>query len=392
MSRKMHFDVRDVPSCARLGLSGRKMWIWFKALVLSWAAWSASTYLGWLAADPAGLGALWGSSRLLPLPGGIFWSSWQSVALLAIGIVAILAVFLSASLKASRITFEQIRGDDFFSGREAADFARRHGRPLYATPAVILAGLVLAALCGLLLGLAGCIPAAGPVLLGILAVPAWSAALLVVLSSIALLAAFPLVPAIVACTRGDTFETLFELFSSVTSQPWRLALYALVSFVARLLGLALFLAAGSLAVGILVHTTALAGAPSPYALLQGGLRYLAPSLVGEYAGIVDVLGVSGQPGAAVQPLAGVLLAASGAAIALVAASYWLSSCSSAWTVIYLAVRRRKDGEDLLRRADQEDLAEFERQYGSADESARAGQHGGACDAGPGAATEADEQA
>ena len=392
MARKMYFDVRDVPSCARLGLSGRKMWVWFKALVLSWAAWSGATYLGWLAADPAGLGAVWGSSRLLPLPGGIFWSSWQSVALFAAGIIAVLAVMLSAALKTSRITFEQIRGDDFFSGREAAEFSRRHGRPLYATPAVLAAGLALAVLCGLLLGLAGRIPVVGPVLLGILAVPAWSAALLVVLASTALLAAFPLVPAIVACTRGDTFETIFELFSSVTSQPWRLLLYALVSFVTRVLALAVFLAAGSLALGILVQTTALAGAPSPYTLLQGGLRYLAPSLVGEYAGVVDILGVSGQPGASVQPLAGALLAASGAAIALVAASYWFSSCSSAWTVIYLAVRRRKDGEDLLRRADQEDLAEFEKQYGSADESSRAGQHGCGCDAGPGAATEADEQA
>lgn len=392
MSRKMYFDVRDVPSCARLGLSGRKMWIWFKALVLSWAAWSAFTYLGWLAADPAGLGAVWGSSRLLPLPAGIFWTSWQSVALLAGGILVMTAVMLSAALRASRITFEQIRGDDFFSGREAAEFARRHGRPLYATPAALVAGLALAVLCGLLLGLAGRIPAVGPVLLGILAVPAWSAALLVVLGSIALLAAFPLVPAIVACTKGDTFETMFELFSSVTSQPWRLALYALASFITRVLALAVFLAAGSLALGILVHTTALAGAPSPYALLQGGLRYVAPSLVGAYAGLIDILGVSGQPGATVQPLAGALLAASGAAIVLVAASYWFSSCSSAWTVIYLAVRRRKDGEDLLRRADQEDLAEFEKQYGSADESTRAGQTGCAGDAGPGAATEADEQA
>jgi hypothetical protein len=73
------------------------------------------------------------------------------------------------------------------------------------------------------------------------------------------------------------------------------------------------------------------------------------------------------------------MAVSGAVIALLIASYWFSSGSSAWTVIYLAVRHRKDGEDLVRRADQEDQAEFEKQYGSADDSQRAGT--GSCAAG-----------
>ncbi len=388
MSKKLHFDVRDVPSCARLGLSGRKLWICFKALVLSWAVWSASTYLGWLAADPGGLASLWRTSRLLPLPSGIFWTTWQSVALLALGSLVIVWMLLYASMKTSRITFEQIRGDDFFSGRDASNFARRHWKPLFATPASLVAGLLIAVAVGFLIGLAGRIPAVGPFLLGILAVPAWSASLLVVLAVIALAAGMCLLPAIVACTRGDTFETLFELFSSITSQPWRLTLYALTAFIARVLGLAVALLFSSLAAGVLAFSTALAGGGNPFSLLAGGIRYLAPSLVGEFAGLIDVLGISGTQAPAIQGPAGVLMAVSGSVIALLIASYWLSSGSSAWTVIYLAVRHRKDGEDLVRRADQEDQAEFEKQFGSADDSQRAGT--GSC--APGEAPAGGEEA
>lgn len=363
MSKKLHFDVRDVPSCARLGLSGRKIWICFKALVLSWASWSLFTYLGWLAADPEGIAPVFESSRLLPLPSGIFWASWQSVALLVVGIVLIAVFMLSASLRTSRITFEQIRGDDFFSGRDAAAFARRHWRPVFTVPLALAVGLGIALACGLLLGLAGRIPVAGPVLLGIMAVPGWGASLLVVLAAVALLASVLLVPAIVACTKGDSFETVFELFSSVTAQPWRLVLYGFTALLTRVLAVLAFLAASSAAVGILAFGTSLAGGGNPYSLLQGGLRFLAPSLVGEYSGIVDILGLAGSGAPSMPALPSALMAASGAAIALVLVSYWFSSCSSAWTVIYLAIRRRKDGEDLLARADQEDLAEFERQYG-----------------------------
>lgn len=380
MSKKLYFDVRDVPSCARLGLSGRKIWIYFKTLVLSWASWSVFTYLGWLAADPAGIGPVFEASRLLPLPSGIFWASWQSVALLVVGVVLIAVLMLSASLRTSRITFEQIRGDDFFSGRDASAFARRHWRPVFAVPAALAAGLGIALACGLLLGLAGRIPAVGPVLLGLLAVPGWGASLLVVLAAVALLASVLLVPPIVACTKGDSFETVFELFSSVTAQPWRLVLYGLTAVLTRALAALVFFVFSSAATGFLAFGTSLAGGGNPFSLLQGGLSFLAPSLVGAYSGIVDILGLAGSGAPSMPALPSALMAASGAAIALVFVSYWFSSCSSAWTVIYLAVRYRKDGEDLLARADQEDLAEFERQYGqtcpSADGSTESSRVGG----------------
>ncbi len=61
-----------------------------------------------------------------------------------------------------------------------------------------------------------------------------------------------------------------------------------------------------------------------------------------------------------------LIAASGTAIFLFLASYWYSSCTAMWTIIYLGARHSRDGEDLLLRAEEEEYREFRRVYGSTD--------------------------
>jgi hypothetical protein len=367
MERKLHFDIRDIPACARYGLSARKLWISFKALVLSVLAWDVFVYLGFLVADPAGLTAKWDSARLLPLPSGIYWESWQAVALLCIGILLALASLMSAALRNSRITFEQIRGDDFYSGRDSSRFARAQWKPLAATPAAILIGLGMAVLTGLLLGLIGRIPSAGPFAVALVSVPAWAASLLVVLGMVALLAGLWLVPPIVACTRGDTFETIFELFSCVTSQPWRVFLYWIASLAARALGTLLFLAFSSAALLFFSKAVALGLGGSPASTMASGLQILAPEAAGSYGHIADFFGLAAS-GPVWAGVSGAVAALSGLAVFLIACAYWMSSGHAGWTLIYLAVRHRRDGEDLLQRADDEDFREFERQYGPADES------------------------
>ncbi len=324
--------------------------------------WSVSVYLGYLAAG-SDLASRWETSRLLPLPGGIFWENWPSVVLLAAGLLLILYVIMAASLRVSRITFEQIRGDDFFSGRDARTFLRQNRNPLISTPLAILTGLVIAAVSGLILGLLGRIPGAGPVLLGVLSVPAWGMALLAVLLGLGFILSFILVPPIVAATRGDTFESLFELFSTLTSQPWRVLLYWLTGLICRTLGLILLMLFASAAMTFLSWTVSLGmGTAGLGASLSSGLQMVAPEVFPWFANAFNPVAAA-VPGQAWTGLAGVIAGLSGVAILMVIKAYWLSSGSSAWTLIYLAVRHRKDGEDLLSRADDEDQREFEKLYG-----------------------------
>lgn len=369
MVHKMRFDVRDIPAAARYGLSARKLWIYVKALLFGWACLFIFVNFGYLAAG-ASLGHVWDGGRLLPLPQGVFWESVPAVVLLAVGLLLALVALLRGSLKVARIAFEQTRGDDFYSGKDADAFAKEHFKPVLVTPLVLLVGIALAVVGGIILGLLASIPGGvGPVIAGIGAIPAWGLALLVVLGGVAFVASFCLVPAIVACTKGDTFESLFELFSTLTSQPWRLALYGLLSAAVRLVGLAVFAAFAAAALKFVSLTMSpITGGDIFYDTVASGLRVLAPAVVGAGSTIFSPVGAVAS-GPAWTGLGGVLCAISGVLIFLTVASYWLSSCTSGWTLIYLALRHRKDGEDLLQRADDEEYREFEKEYGSADEAA-----------------------
>ncbi|MBN1433158.1 hypothetical protein JW921_00245 [Candidatus Fermentibacterales bacterium] len=367
MIHKLCFGIGDVPACARYGLSARKIWVLFKALVLSWLAWGVFVYLGFLAAGED-IASVWSRARLLPLPGGIFWESWPAVALLAVGCALIVYALEAAFLKVARMTFEQARGDDFFSGRDASAFLSAHYKPLIATPVALLIAVLLTMAGGWLLGLLGSIPAVGPVIMGLVAVPAFGAGLILILLLLAFSLGFFLVPPIVATTRGDTFESLFELFSTITSQPWRLALYSLVRVLVVGLATAVFLLFSSLSLGLLSWVVSLAAGPGLGQSLVSAPQYVGPELFGSFSGLVDPLGMVPVQASPWGGLAGVLTALSGWAILLLIVSYPLSACFSGWTITYLALRYRKDGEDLLARADDEEYRAFEQEYGSADES------------------------
>ncbi len=343
MSSRLYFNVRDIPSAARSGLSARKLWIFWKAQLSAWLIWFVSVYLGYLAAG-SDLASRWETSRLLPLPGGIFWESWPSVALLAAGLLLIVYVIMAASIRVSRITFDQISGDDFFSGRDARTFLRQNRNPLISTPLAILTGLVIAAVSGLILGLVGRIPGAGPVLLGVLSVPAWGMALLAVLLGLGCILSFVLVPPIVAATRGDTFESLFELFSTLTAQPWRVLLYWLTGLICRTLGLILLMLFASAAMTFLSWTVSLGmGTAGLGASLSSGLQMVAPEVFPWFANAFNPVAAA-APGQSWTGLAGVIAGLSGVAILMIIKAYWLSSGSSAWTLIYLAVGTARTGK------------------------------------------------
>jgi len=365
---KLRFDIRDMVLSVKHGLSARNLWVIWKALVLSWLLWAGMIHLGFFAAGDSMAGR-WQASRLFPVPEGLFLESTVAMVFMAVALLGCVWIIMSAFQKVSRITFEQIRGDGFYSGRDALVFHRANWKPLLMVPVAVLAGLSILLLKLFVFGLFGRIPGVGPIILGILAVPAWGLSLFGVLAAVALVMAVPMVPAITACTRGDTFETLFELFSSITSQPARIVLYTLTGLLARGAALVLFVAFARGAMALVdLGVGAGMGSHGLVTSMLGGMNLAAPQLVSQYGSFLAPLG-SLQGGATPWlGAAGWLAGLSGVAAALVIVSFWLSSCASFWTLCYLAVRKAKDGEDLLLRADDEEFREFEKRYGSADQA------------------------
>ncbi|MEN8207687.1 MAG: hypothetical protein ABFR50_00395 [Candidatus Fermentibacteria bacterium] len=368
MAEELTFTVKDIPACARYGFSARKIWIFFKTIVLAWVIWNFFLYLGFLAAG-YDLASRWSQSRLLPLPGSLFWADPVPVLLLAVGVVLIIYVFMRGSLMVSRVMFQQLRGDEFFSASDAASFAKGHSVPLISIPIMLVVTLLLIYGAGVLTGLISGIPAIGPAAASLLSLPLWGVMLLGVLTLLALLLSLRLLPAIAACTGGDSFESVFEVFSTLTSQSWRLGLYWLLSILITVLGVSAFLLFSSLAISFLsLSVSAGSGNSELIAAFTSGPQMLAPEALPFFAGL------PGQQGDvhALSGLAGLLAGISGTAILLIIISYFLSSCSSAWTLIYVVLKYRKDGEDLIDRANREEQREFDRMYEDSKIDSKAG--------------------
>jgi len=356
------FRLGDIPVCTRYAFSARKIWIFFKALLLSWLVWDIFAYLGFFAAG-GDLEAKWRQARFLPLPGPLFGMDTAPGLILALGVILILYIFMRASLMVSKVTFQQIRGDDFFSTADAAAFAGRHGTPLFTVPLMLVFTILFLLAVPVVMGALSRIPAVGPVIAALASVPLWGLMLLCLLTAVGLYLSLGLVPSVVATTRGDTFEAVFEVFSTLTSQPWRLLFYIIVAKISLLVVGVLFLVFSSLALEVLDWAFSLGSGNSMLvSSMAAGPRMIAPELLPHVPSVLPVF--FRETRETWEGMAGILAALSGTAVILILVSYFLAGLSAAWTIIYVVLKFRKDRENLLERADREDQREFDRICGA----------------------------
>ncbi len=219
---KLYFNYKDVFRAARLGLSPKKMWVMFWGLLLGFVAYGAFGYLSHAAAGrPAA--DTWAMFGLVPLP----WSDFGFWAWLLWGLGTLLfaVVMMLASTMTARITAEQLSGNEFFEVKEAGKFLKESWKSVLGAPLVIILFAVFLLACGGVLGLWGRIPFIGHLTVSLLALPIYFVCLFIAFLLVALAVALWFVPVIVGSTKSDTFDSLFETFSAITSQPWRLVVY-----------------------------------------------------------------------------------------------------------------------------------------------------------------------
>lgn len=219
---KLHFNYKDVFRAARLGLSPKKMWVMFWGLLLGFASYGVFGYLAHAAAGRS-LEDTWAMFGLVPLP----WTDFGFWAWLLWGLGGLLfaVVMMMASAMTARITAEQLSGNEFFEVKEAAKFLRDSWKSVLGAPLVIVLFIVFLLVCGAILGLWGRIPFIGHLTVSLLALPIYFVCLFIAFLGAALAVALWYVPVIVGSTKSDTFDGLFEAFSAITAQPWRLVVY-----------------------------------------------------------------------------------------------------------------------------------------------------------------------
>lgn len=255
----LHFNYKDVFRAGRLGFSPKKIWVTFLGFLIAFIGYGILSFLAYLAAGVE-IGEIWEAFRLVPV---LQWGMpWYSYVLWIIGVLWWVCVALLAGVAVSKITYEQLKGDEFYEVKDAIKFALKTGKSAIIAPFVLILCMALLVLGGIVLGLVTWIPYFGQLFFILFAIPAFFVSLAIIYLLVVTVVSLIIGPAIVGTTGNDTFDTLFESFSVVNDQPWRLITYEVLLKVVQILGVAIigFFAAKAIflvhdIIGIIVPAT-----------------------------------------------------------------------------------------------------------------------------------------
>lgn len=356
---KLYFDYRDVFRAARLGLSPKKIWVLFVGLLAGFAAHGVLGHLAHLAAGRS-LADSWAIFGLLPLPwndfGAASWVLWW------LGALAFLLCYLMAAAVVAKITAEQLRGNEFYEISEGVAFLKANWKSVLGGPLVIVSFVLFLLLCGALLGLWGRIPVLGEWTVALFAVPVYFVCLFIAFLLAALAVGVFYAPVIVGATKSDTFDSLFETFSAITAQPWRLAVYTALLKLVSFAGFLVFGAFTAVALLIAFRTLGLAMGEKFVAAAIGAFNGYTPGWV------MNALIKLSSPCGGCQFLLAVpdlnwaghvsafIIGLSINAVRLMLLSYLASSFVAGQTIVYGIIVKKRDERDIFAAPEEKEAA------------------------------------
>jgi hypothetical protein len=226
--KPLYFDVRDIFRTPRLALSGKKIWVHLIGLALGWSVYFVLSYLA-LIVNGQSVAEIWSAHHLFPclwnvnLP--IVWYSW---AIYSVGILLWVIIFMLASLAVSRITYKQLKGDEFFSSGDSFKYVKKHGTAAIMSPVSILLIIAFFLLMAIIAAWIAKWPVLDIIFLGLPYLLYFAGAVFVVYTAVVFVVSLTLSPAIVGTAEEDTMETVFQSYSTLWAQPWRLVIYEAV--------------------------------------------------------------------------------------------------------------------------------------------------------------------
>lgn len=238
---KLRFNWMDVFSAARLGFNGKKIQIGTLGVLVAAFFYSWITYLALFASKWEWV-EIWRTFKYIPIPypfHAVHFSIWGWL----IWIAGLLITFFILSLTMTALcktTYEQLKGDEFYEVREAFKYARKYWKGAFLAPITLLIFIAVIVLVGMVCGLVGRIPHAGQVILCLFLPFFFAGALFVVYLAVIFVVSLIISPAVVATTKSDTFDTLFENFSIINSQTWRFVLWEAIVKVTTAIGVFIF--------------------------------------------------------------------------------------------------------------------------------------------------------
>ena len=363
MVTKFYFDFRDIFRAARLGFKGKKMMMHFFGLMFGYVIYEILTYLSLVS---GGAGDFWAKYGLRPvclLETSASALPTATKIMMAVGSFVCLIIYYLFTTAVSKVAVEELRGDDFYTMKQALKFACKHWKSIFITMLALIFFFLFCLFFPSLVGLLDLIPGVqqaaehfGTPVTTFLTIPIYFMGLFMVLVILAFLFGLLLIPAIVAVTGEDVFETIYQLFSTIWNQPWRLVIYSKLLGLVKGLGYTIFAAVSIIGMCIAFLPSALLAKQESHYFADVIAKSLR--IVGVKVDILGLLGLS-QGTASMSWTLGYLstffLSCSLIMIAAIILSYPLSILSSGYTIIYVILRRKTTDENMLEIEEEEEM-------------------------------------
>ncbi|MFC1581605.1 hypothetical protein ACFL3L_01740 [Candidatus Neomarinimicrobiota bacterium] len=376
---KMYYDVRDIFRAPRLGLSGKKIWVFLIANIVGYLAYFVLTYIA-LACAGINFITAWYQFGLYPCLFGININAswWAWVIYIAGVIVWFYAITLSCTAVA-RITYKQLMGDEFYSAGDGYRYIKNHLWAIIFTPITLFFIVVFFIGLAAIFALFGKLPFLGEFLFAFPYLLYFFGSIFTIYTAVVLLISFIYTPAIVATIEEDTMGTVFQNYSVAWSQPWRIIAYHSLLIPITILGfniLKWFWIAGYKLINVVYGHEWLMGSKlinivgwatnsiNPLTKFQHSIHVLPFCSATYNCGFSENLLVAASPINSTEYIAGVIVAIFLFILMFSLFSYALSILSVGETIMFVIFKKKSDNVNLL---DHKDEDEREEENGDHDE-------------------------
>ena len=236
---KLNFGITDIFLSPRLALSGKKIWTLTIGNLIGYLSYVTFSFLAYeityqdISKSVTDLG-------FFPVLLGKDLSilSWF---LYVTGIMLWIVSYLFWSTILSRITLNQLKGNNSFPIINGIKFSLKNWKSIILSPLTILLLITLLFIIGIFLSLFKTIPILGPISFSIFFPIYFLGALFILYSLFCFLTSILYTPSIVSCYKEDVMGTVFQSYSITWSQPWRIIFYNTISLILMALGLEIML-------------------------------------------------------------------------------------------------------------------------------------------------------
>ena len=235
---QFHFNYKDITRVHRYGFSARRIGIHLTGILLAYLIYQSLVYLTLFVFDGSKVQETWTSHGLIPIiPSDDNTLSLIATVAMWFGITVFALIFFLTNTLASKITIEQLRGDSLYTIGNALSVLKARWKSVFGS----FLGLLVLLLCLLLIpisiALLTTIPFLKETILTItsffIPISFLFGALILFILTVCFSGLF-LIPAAAATTNVDAFEIIYQLFSIVWNQPWRLLGYGVLLSVLKI--------------------------------------------------------------------------------------------------------------------------------------------------------------